>query len=175
VDLLYANKMFTLTQHTKQHTLARKEKVLPRPALLSIENMRYNHLKVCFNGDNEYMMKTFPLYMEAQRDLRVVGEKHRDIGSTPSFKENAIKKLSTYSSNTISLGLRAENNNFEYTEKKIKGPEAFFTILTWMWGIPPLSESKTQPKMGGVSSIPRTYSPVAEAKSGARDMSVLIT
>jgi len=88
--------------------------------------------QVCFNGDNEYMMKTFPLYMKAQGDLRVVGEKHRDLGSNTSLKKNAIKKLSTYSSNAISLGLHAENQNFKYAEQKIKGPEAFITILTWM-------------------------------------------
>ena len=66
VDLLYANMMLALTQHINQHTLAREEKALRRQVLLSIENLRYNHLKVCFNGDNEYMMKTFPLYVETQ-------------------------------------------------------------------------------------------------------------
>jgi len=66
VDLLYANTMLVLTQHINQHTLAREEKALPRQVLLSIENLRYNILKVCFNGDNEFMMKTFPLHVEAQ-------------------------------------------------------------------------------------------------------------
>jgi len=53
--LLYANMMIAWTHHFNQHTLTKK--ALPRQAFLSIENLMYNHLEVCFNGANEYMMK----------------------------------------------------------------------------------------------------------------------
>ena len=72
--------------------------------------------------------------MEGQCELQAVTEKHRDWWWTVSVKKNAIQKFSTYSSNTISLSLSAENNNFEYAEQEIKPPEAFFTILSHACG-----------------------------------------